>query len=216
MRHAEFRDRLQDALRGTGLLLQHAGLPSETMDLASASRRWEAYIRQPASQNSERFPISAKVTLEWDPINAARVNVRGKVSSPNLSGENRDIRKPSCGGRASISGCMPRFPTAPRLQCRTCRSSALGQAQAGVVAALPYLKQLASGGKGSRSEALALAERMLKAWQSDSRRWQDHFAGGCRPESSHRIEMIAALGKLKAAGLLERFIADTVTSSYDG
>src|SRR3989442_10583000 len=128
MRHDEFRDRLQDALRGTGLLLQHAGLPSETMDLASASRRWEAYIRQPASQNSERVPISAKVTLEWDPINAARVNVRGKVSSPNLSGENREIRKPSCGGRASISGCMPRFPTATRLQCRTCRSSALGQA----------------------------------------------------------------------------------------
>jgi len=28
--------------------------------------------------------------------------------------------------------------------------------------------------------------------------------------------MIAALGKLKAAGLLERFIADTVTLSYDG
>jgi len=72
MRYDEFRDRLQDALRGTGLFLQHAGLPSETMDLASASRRWEAYIRQPASQNSEPFHISAKVTFEWDPINAAR------------------------------------------------------------------------------------------------------------------------------------------------
>jgi len=72
MRYDEFRDRLQDALRGTGLFLQHAGLPSETMDLAAASRRWEAYIRQPSSQNSEPFHISAKVTFEWDPINAAR------------------------------------------------------------------------------------------------------------------------------------------------
>ena len=42
------------------------------MDLAAASRRWEAYIRQPSSQNSEPFHISAKVTFEWDPINAAR------------------------------------------------------------------------------------------------------------------------------------------------
>ena len=88
--------------------------------------------------------------------------------------------------------------------------------QAGVVAALPYLKQLTSGGKGSLSEALALAERMVEAWQGDSRRWNGYFSGGRRPESSHRIEMIAALGKLKAAGLLERFIADTVTPSYDG
>ncbi len=72
MRYDEFRDRLQDALRGTGLFLQHAGLPSETMDLAAASRRWEAYIRQPSAQNSEPFHISAKVTFEWDPINAAR------------------------------------------------------------------------------------------------------------------------------------------------
>src|SRR6185295_4592355 len=37
-----------------------------------------------------------------------------------------------------------------------------------------------------------------------------------RPKSSHRVEMIGALGKLKADGLLERFIVDTVTPSYDG
>src|SRR5438093_11857723 len=41
MRHDEFHDRLQDACR------------------------WEAYIQQPASQNSEPFYISAKVTFEW-------------------------------------------------------------------------------------------------------------------------------------------------------
>jgi len=88
--------------------------------------------------------------------------------------------------------------------------------QAGVVAALPYLKQLTSGGKGARPEALALAQRMVEAWQGDSRRWHGCFGGEGRPEASHRIEMIAALGGLKAAGLLERFIADTVAASYDG
>jgi hypothetical protein len=88
--------------------------------------------------------------------------------------------------------------------------------QAGVVAALPYLKRLTAGGKGARPEALALAERMVEAWPGDSRRWDIFSVGGGRPEPSHRIEMISALGKLKTAPLLERFIADTVTPHFDG
>lgn len=72
MRYDEFRDRLQDALRETGLFFQPAGLPAEIVDLASASRRWEVYVRRSASENSEPFHISAKVAFEWSPVNAAR------------------------------------------------------------------------------------------------------------------------------------------------
>ena len=40
--------------------------------------------------------------------------------------------------------------------------------QAGVVAALPYLKRLAAGGKRARPEAIAVAERILEAWPGDA------------------------------------------------
>jgi hypothetical protein len=88
--------------------------------------------------------------------------------------------------------------------------------QAGVVAALPYLKQLAAGGRRARPEAVAVAERIVDAWADDSQPWYSYAVGGERPGPAHRIEMIAALRKLKAPALLERFIADTITSSYDG
>jgi hypothetical protein len=88
--------------------------------------------------------------------------------------------------------------------------------QAGVVAALPYLKQLAEGGERARTEAVALAERMLESWSSDSQRWDSFRLGGGRPQPEHRCEMIAALVKLKAPALLERFIGHAVAASYDG
>ena len=88
--------------------------------------------------------------------------------------------------------------------------------QAGVVAGLPYLKQLTSVGKRSRLEAISLAERMVDAWAGDAQRWNSHSLGEGRPESPHRTEMIATLRKLGAAALLERFIADIVTPAYDG
>ena len=88
--------------------------------------------------------------------------------------------------------------------------------QAGVVAGLPYLKQLTAGGKRARLEAVSLAERMVGAWGGDARRRDSHSSDGGRPEAPHRIQMIATLGKLDAAALLERFIADIVTAAYDG
>ena len=88
--------------------------------------------------------------------------------------------------------------------------------QAGVVAGLPYLKQLTAAGKRSRLEAISLAERMVDAWAGDAQRWNSHSLGDGRPESPHRTEMIATLRKLGAAALLERFIADIVTPAYDG
>lgn len=88
--------------------------------------------------------------------------------------------------------------------------------QAGVVAALPYLKQLASGGKRTRPEAIAVAERILNAWSGDAQRWDSYPIGGPRPGPAERIEMIAALTKLNAPALLDRFLREAVTSSYDG
>ena len=88
--------------------------------------------------------------------------------------------------------------------------------QAGVVAGLPYLKRLTAGGKRARLEAVGLAERMVDAWGGDARRWDSHSTGGGRPEAPHRVQMIAELGRLGVAALLERFIADTVTPDYDG
>ena len=87
--------------------------------------------------------------------------------------------------------------------------------QSGVVAALPFLKRLAAGGKRARPEAIAVAERMVDAWPGDAQRW-DYSMDRAGPEPAHRIEMIAALTKLKAPALLDRFLREAVTSSYDG
>jgi hypothetical protein len=88
--------------------------------------------------------------------------------------------------------------------------------QAGVVAALPYLKRLAAGGKRSRPEALAAAKRIVDAWPAETQRWETYSIRNEWPEPSHRIEMMAALQKLNAPDLLERFLRDVVTPSYDG
>jgi hypothetical protein len=88
--------------------------------------------------------------------------------------------------------------------------------QAGVVAALPYLKLLAAGGKRARPEALATAKRILDAWPGETQRRETYSICNEWPEPAHRIEMMAALQKLNATDLLERFLRDVVTPSYDG
>ena len=88
--------------------------------------------------------------------------------------------------------------------------------QAGVVAALPYLKQLAAGGKSPQPDAIAVAERMLAAWPGDTQRWDSYSIGREWPGPADRIQMIAALTKLKAPALLDRFLREAVASSYDG
>jgi hypothetical protein len=89
--------------------------------------------------------------------------------------------------------------------------------QAGVVAAVPYLRQLAAGGMRARPEAIAVAERILDTWSSSSeQRWDSYSIGRVRPGSADRIEMLAALTKLSAPALLDRFLREAVTSSYDG
>jgi hypothetical protein len=88
--------------------------------------------------------------------------------------------------------------------------------QAGVVAALPYLKELTAGGKSARPEAIAIAERILDAWPGDAQRWDSYSIDRAWPGPADRIEMIAALRKLNAPALLDRFLRESVVSSYDG
>ena len=88
--------------------------------------------------------------------------------------------------------------------------------QAGVVAVLPHLKRLAAADKHGRPEAIAVAERMLEAWPGDAEAWNSYSMDRKRPGPADRIEMIAALRKLNAPALLERFLREIVISSYDG
>ena len=87
--------------------------------------------------------------------------------------------------------------------------------QAGVVAALLYLKQLADGGTRARQEAIAVAERILEAWPA-APKWDSYSIGREWPGPTERTQMIAALTKLNAPDLLERFLKEVVSSSYDG
>jgi 2OG-Fe(II) oxygenase superfamily len=87
--------------------------------------------------------------------------------------------------------------------------------QAGVVAALPYLKQLADGSARARPEAIAVAERILGAWPV-APKWDNYSIGRGWPGPAERTQMIAALTKLNAPDLLERFLKEVVFSSYDG
>ena len=72
MRYDEFRDRLQGALRGAGLLLQSVGPPTETLDLASAGRRWEEYTFGSPPWDPAPFQVSARIAFAWDAVNTAR------------------------------------------------------------------------------------------------------------------------------------------------
>src|ERR1051326_2374512 len=72
MRYDEFRDRFHDALREVGLFSPYLEKPIETIDIANMSRRWETYIRQSSSRNSEPFQPSGQIAFNWNPFNAAR------------------------------------------------------------------------------------------------------------------------------------------------
>jgi hypothetical protein len=88
--------------------------------------------------------------------------------------------------------------------------------QAGVVAALPHLKRLAARGKRAQPEAISVAERILDAWPGLEHRWDSYSTFREWPEPAHRSEMIVALTKLNAPALLERFLREVITASYDG
>lgn len=87
--------------------------------------------------------------------------------------------------------------------------------QAGVVAAMRYLKQLADDGAGAHPEAIAVAERILGSWPI-APKWDSYSIGTECPGPAERTQMIAALTKLNAPALLGRFLMEVVPTSYDG
>ena len=87
--------------------------------------------------------------------------------------------------------------------------------QAGVGAAVPYLKQLADGGAGTRAEAIAVAERILENWPV-APKWDSDSIGRESPGPAERAQMITEITKLNAPAQLERFLREVVASSYDG
>lgn len=90
--------------------------------------------------------------------------------------------------------------------------------QAGVGAALPWLKERvkacagASGQATSRREAAALARRMIERWTNEG----DYRLYRGMGQPADRAEMLGLLGELGDAGLLEEFVAIVVTEGYDG
>jgi 2OG-Fe(II) oxygenase superfamily len=88
--------------------------------------------------------------------------------------------------------------------------------QAGVVAALPYLRQLANGGRRTRQEGIEVAGRILEAWPREAQRWDRSSIRREWPGPADRIEMITALTKLNVPALIELYIREAVASGYDG
>ena len=86
--------------------------------------------------------------------------------------------------------------------------------QAGVVAALPYLRQLLDDPAQASEPAEDLAVRMVARWKGASQPWYDYGVRG--PKSSDRADMLVLLARLGDYPLLERFIAQVVTPVYDG
>ena len=89
--------------------------------------------------------------------------------------------------------------------------------QAGPAAALPYLKDRVQASNSlsvpavERQTVHFIAERIIAVWEATGN-------GGCRRrgKESDRSDMIALLGQLTDAPLLERFVTGVVTREYDG
>lgn len=87
---------------------------------------------------------------------------------------------------------------------------------AGVEAALPHLTKLAARGEKGRPEALTAARRLVEAWQTADRGRYGFIGVIEAPKVDGRATMLGLLTSLQAADLVETFIRETVTASYDG
>jgi len=89
--------------------------------------------------------------------------------------------------------------------------------QAGPAAALPYFKDRVQASNSlsvptaDRQTVHSIAERIIAVWEAAGK---GGYRGGGK--ESDRSDMIALLGQLADAPLLERFIAGVVTREYDG
>ena len=61
MRYAEFRDRLEGALRQEGLLFHGADRRVETIDLEDSVRRWKVRVHRTTPINAEPFNVFAAI-----------------------------------------------------------------------------------------------------------------------------------------------------------
>ncbi len=90
--------------------------------------------------------------------------------------------------------------------------------QAGVAAALPALEQRvraldrAADPERERAAAIAGAQQILDAWEVSPEQWQ-HRIGRKEPD---RGAMVALLGRLGDAELLERFLSGVLAGLFDG
>ena len=74
VRYAEFRDRLENSLLDAGLMIR-SGLPStETIDLGDSVRHWKAWIIGMRPPSVKPFDVSADISFEWCPVDAARAH----------------------------------------------------------------------------------------------------------------------------------------------
>jgi len=89
--------------------------------------------------------------------------------------------------------------------------------QVGPAAAVPYFKNRVqasnspSAAVADRQALHSIAQRIIAVWESNERR--GHRGRG---KDSDRTDMIALLGQLDDAPLLEKFIAGALTRDYDG
>lgn len=64
MRYAEFRDRLEDALREEGLVCRDTDRRVETIDVADTVRSWKVSIWGATPPTVEPFHVSAVIGFE--------------------------------------------------------------------------------------------------------------------------------------------------------
>ena len=74
MRYAEFRDRRENSVLDAGLMIR-SGFPStETIDLGDSVRHWKARIIGITPPSANSFDVSADISFEWCPVDAARAH----------------------------------------------------------------------------------------------------------------------------------------------
>lgn len=89
MRYAEFRDRLEAALQDAGLSIHGANRRIETIDIADTARTWKVDVRRDASPRADPFHVSAAISFEWSPVDAARAYTTEEDLLTELVGRRR-------------------------------------------------------------------------------------------------------------------------------
>ena len=84
MRYDEFREAFSRALHEAGLH-PHMGHPTETLDLATTRKRWEAIVGSHFRQRAEPFHVIASICFSWDALDAARTDTTEEAMPPEPS-----------------------------------------------------------------------------------------------------------------------------------